>query len=36
MVGQKFLKHTVRVREKPVDSAIMYLHYCFSLMIIHV
>ena len=30
MVGQKFLKHTVRVREKAVDIAIIYLHYCFN------
>ena len=30
MVGQKFLKHTVRVREEALDIAIIFLHYCFS------
>ena len=35
MVGQTFLKHTVRVREEAVDIAIIFLHYCFSWMIIH-
>ena len=34
MAGQRFLKHTVRVREEAADIAIMCLHYCFSLMII--